>query len=148
MSAQIVHLSEVIASRYCPQTELPAACDAPAGLENISFWTGASGRRYVHTVFNLMSCPEVPSANYILVRRDASGDATALKVGVVDHPVASLNLAELRHRAARIGASEIHIHLLANRPEARSAVRIDLAANFLPAAQAGDPVALDHDPRH
>ena len=38
-----------------------------------SYWTGISGRRYVHTVYSLLGCPVLPEANYVLVHRDAAG---------------------------------------------------------------------------
>jgi hypothetical protein len=38
----------------------------------------------------------------------------------------SLNLAQLRREGARHGANEVHIHLLADTPEARDAVEADL----------------------
>ena len=132
MSARIFDLSEIAVLRRQPVEATPVSRHTGAGIDSVSFWTGASGRRYVHSVFNLVTCPELPAANYVLVRREAGCEPTVLKVGVVEHYSPSLNRAELRHRAARLGASEIHPHLLADKPSARAAVRIDLAAGLLP----------------
>lgn len=137
MSARIFDLSELVATRLSTvETALPQR-SISNGVDSVSFWTGASGRRYVHSVFDPMGCPELPAANYVLVRRDRDGRPRVMRVGVVDHFSPSLNRAELRHRAARIGANEIHLHLLAEDLTARAAVRIDLTAGL------ADPVAVN-----
>jgi hypothetical protein len=43
----------------------------------------------------------------------------------------SLNLARLRHEGAKIGANEVHIHLLAETAQARTLVEADLTAAHL-----------------
>ncbi|MEZ5844782.1 MAG: hypothetical protein R3D27_13750 [Hyphomicrobiaceae bacterium] len=134
MSARIFDLSEMAALRLQTCESATASHQANPGIDSVSFWTGASGRRYVHSVFDAVSCPELPAANYVLVRRGRGGEPAVLKVGVVEHYAPALNRAELRHRAARLGAGEIHLHLLADRPSARAAVRIDLAAGLMPEA--------------
>jgi len=40
--------------------------------------------------------------------------------------VMTLNLAHLRHEGAKIGANEVHIHLLADTERARALVKADL----------------------
>jgi len=77
------------------------------------FWTGASGTRYVHSVYNLFDCPPVEGANYILVKRHSNGQRTVISIGRATNEAATLNLAEIRLRSAQLGANEVHIHLLA-----------------------------------
>lgn len=95
---------------------------------SFQFWRGTSGRRYVHTIFDLISCPRLPACTYLLVRRDASGNRTALRIGTVSAEAWSLNLAEIRHRAAQLGANEVHAHLIAGDGQARGRIAADLQA--------------------
>jgi len=90
------------------------------------FWTGASGKRYVHTVYSLFDCPPVGVANYVLVRRDAKNQRSVLAIGRLTAESATLNLAEIRQRGATLGAHEVHIHLLATSAQDSQAVEVDL----------------------
>lgn len=96
--------------------------------EKYHYWRGATGRRYLHTVFPLLECPEIPKANYIIVNRDRSGARKPVEVGQTYDRVGSLNLARLRQRAALLGADEIHIHVLAETQNGRNSVEADLRA--------------------
>lgn len=87
------------------------------------FWAGASGKRYVHTIHSLIECPELPAANFVLVRRDDDGRRAILAIGRVMSTCAALNLAEIRQRGAQLGAHEVHVHLLAL--DAQDAKRIE-----------------------
>jgi hypothetical protein len=90
------------------------------------YWRGASGKPYLHLVYSLIGCPAVPRANYVLVRRDDDGRRVALAFGQTKDDAVSLNRAHLRHEGAKRGVNEVHIHLLADTPEARDAVEEDL----------------------
>jgi hypothetical protein len=128
MGARVIQLAEVRARRSVSKPELVIA-DQTAGLDDrFHFWSGASGRRYVHSVYDLFDCPEVPAANFLLVRRDGSGHRSVLAIGHVTHDAGSLNLAEIRFRAARLGANEVHVHLLAPSAQERRIVELDLRA--------------------
>jgi hypothetical protein len=107
----------------------PALICAEASFDQaFHYWRGASGRRYLHSVYSLIGCPALPQANYILVRRHADGTRTPLLLGQTMDEAASLNLAHLRHNGAKLGANEVHIHLLAETAEARAYVERDLTA--------------------
>jgi hypothetical protein len=95
----------------------------------LQFWRGASGRHYVHTVFDLISCPRLPACSYVLAYRDASGRRRALRIGTVSAEAWSLNLAEIRHRASQLGANEVHAHLIAADTEGRARTAQDLQAS-------------------
>jgi len=99
----------------------------PAPLP-LQFWHGASGRRYVHTIFDLVTCPRLPACTYVLVRRDAKGGRQALRIGAASAEAWSLNLAEIRHRAAQLGANEVHVHLIAADTTGRRQIAQDLQA--------------------
>jgi len=108
---------------------LPALREAAvAAAPALQFWHGASGRRYVHTVFDLISCPRLPACSYVLVRREANGTRRALRIGTVSAEAWSLNLAEIRHRASQLGANEVHAHLIAADTAGRARTAQDLQA--------------------
>ena len=109
--------------------------------EGFHYWRGASGARYLHTVFALVDCPEIPKANYILVHRDAEGGRRALTIGQTVEDASSLNLAHLRRRAALLGANEIHIHMLAETMAGRCTVETDLSLRHLPSTEHGAELA-------
>jgi hypothetical protein len=125
MSARIVELSHVAAIRAARLNE---ATESDRSAHQFQFWFGASGRRYVHSVFSLIGCPELPRANYMLVRCDADGRRTVLRIGRTLHAAASLNLAEIRHRGAKLGANEVHVHFLPGTEQQRRAIETDLRA--------------------
>lgn len=128
MSAEIIQLADVRARRFDvkvaePETDASAQCEIGAKFH---FWTGASGKRYVHTVYSLFDCPAVAAANYVLVRRKGVTQRVVLAIGRLQSDCAGLNLAEIRQRGATLGADEVHIHLLATSASESHAVEIDL----------------------
>jgi hypothetical protein len=129
MSASIIDLSRVVVEKGAGDADghLGSQWSKCPGERPFEFWEGASGECYVHTVYDLVECPELPACNYVLVRRDNDGKCLALRVGRLEHDCMSMNLAEVRHRAARAGASEVHVHFLQSSELARSAVETDIA---------------------
>ena len=135
MSARVIDLAEERARRLGPageaivitQTSAITGTEASTeAAERFHFWTGASGKRYVHTVYNLLDCPALPAGNYVLVNKSASGQHTVLSVGRVTHQAPSLNLADIRRRGAEFGANEVHVHLLAGNTKQSKLVEFDL----------------------
>jgi hypothetical protein len=129
MAAQIISLAEyksghaVALALRGEQALLDGAADLALRFH---FWSGASGRRYVHTIYSLVDCPAVPAGNYILVHRDAEGRRLVLAIGRVGNAAASLNLAEIRRRGAELGANEVHVHLLAPNAKLSRLIETDL----------------------
>lgn len=126
MSAQIVDLAQYRLQRLAPaaaEAFLPSQTPLAAPFQ---FWTGASGTRYVHSIYNLFECPPVEEANYILVKRHRDGRRTVLSIGRVAHAAPSVNLATVRQRAAELNANEVHIHLLAGGANASQLIETDL----------------------
>ena len=82
MSAEIIRLADV---RMRRGKAVPPFAVAPASASEtpprFHFWSGASGKRYVHTVYSLFDCPPIEDANYILVRRADSTTRTVLAIG-------------------------------------------------------------------
>ena len=138
MSAVVIDFAEVIARKRAhtaaataPAVGLRSNLVAPFGglgtlSHDFTFWRGATGIRYVHTVYTLIDCPELPSANITLVHRHASGRAEVMHICRVEHDAPSLNLAEIRQTAALLGANEVHVHLLADSAIERAAIERDL----------------------
>jgi hypothetical protein len=115
-------------SRTAAPADEPALVCAEAGFtQAFHYWRGASGQRYLHSVYSLLGCPALPSANYILVRRQDDGSRTPIAFGQTKAGAISLNLAHLRHQGAKLGANEVHIHLLAETPADRARVEQDLS---------------------
>lgn len=128
MGARVIQLADFRAPRSATQPRLATFDEASEPRARFHFWSGASGQRYVHTVYDLLDCPEIPAANFLLVHRDAVGRRSVLAIGHLKHNAASLNLAELRHRGARLGANEVHVHLLAPSAQQRRMIELDLRA--------------------
>ena len=95
------------------------------------YWSGRSGRRYIHSVYALGTCPPLPGAVYIAARRHG-GVPVAVALGrfpaILDHA----GIDRLRRRLSALGASELHVHLLARSENEAESVRIDLAAAIDP----------------
>jgi len=139
MGMQFKAAEFAVAAQLAPAAaELVRAPVAPA--PQLQFWRGASGRRYVHSVFDLLSCPRLPACTYVLVRRDAKGARQPLRIGTVSAEAWSLNLAEIRHRAAQLGANEVHAHLIAAGTAGRARIAQDLQAGQF-AELAAEPAA-------
>ncbi len=124
---------ELIKSDYYETAFTGFLTNAPARVsaegftaQNFHYWHGKTGERYLHTVYDLLDCPQLPQANYILVKRLEDGTLIPLKVGQIVENSESLNLAFLRHHSACLGATEIHIHMLADANAQRDMIEQDL----------------------
>src|SRR4029079_1425138 len=113
MVARIIELAVYKAQRTLAEEAIAERKARANETTRFHFWTGASGKRYVHSVYDLLECPPMPAVNYVLVRRNVDGRLEALSIGRVSNGAPSLNLAEIRHRGAELGAHEVHVHLLA-----------------------------------
>lgn len=105
----------------------PLSAKLPEDLglgERFWYWRGASGRRYIHSIYAADACPPLPGAVFIAVRR--CGEREAIAVGRFssywDGSLAGLAGAGL----AGLAADEIHVHLLARDDAAAGAVLDDL----------------------
>ncbi len=135
MGARIIQLAEVRARRLDPAQDVRSTKAEARLIERFHFWSGASAKRYVHTVYSLLECPEISSGTFVLVRRDEQGRREALTIGRLSHATASLNLAEIRQRGAMLGANEVHIHLLAATDHDMKLVEFDLRTGQLAQAE-------------
>ena len=104
----------------------------------IVFWRGTSGHEYVHTIYALVGCPEVPPGSVMLVRKNDCGRRLVLAVMCVDSDEPSLNLAEIRQAGARLGANEVHLHFAIGNRFARHTAAMDLRTQHGPLEVVGD----------
>lgn len=125
MSARIIELATYRAQRH-EESEASVTRETIVESTRFHFWTGASGKRYVHTVYELLECPVLPAANYVLVRREPGRRRKVLSIGRVNNAAPSLNLAEIRRRGAELGAHEVHVHLLAETEKLGKLIEFDL----------------------
>lgn len=132
MSARIIELADVRAKRAGRRSRQAKVTPQPvAHCENFYFWRGASGSRYVHSIYSLIECPELPNTNYLLVKRDeTTSQRLVLGVGLATHHAPSLNLAEIRQRGALLGANEVHVHMLAGSLKQAKLIEFDLRASL------------------
>ncbi|CCB67279.1 MULTISPECIES: hypothetical protein [unclassified Hyphomicrobium] len=134
MSAEIIQLADFRARRQSGDEAQQVSISGtyPEQPPRFHFWTGASGKRYVHTVYSLFDCPTLEDANYILVRRNDRSTRAVLAIGRLSNNCPSENLAEIRQHAAALGADEVHVHLLASSNQEAAAVEADLiTAQFM-----------------
>ncbi|MEE7455337.1 hypothetical protein MPAR168_16035 [Methylorubrum populi] len=98
---------------------------------SLSAWRGRSGRRYVVGVHDLVEAElaEIGEAVVIAVRRDEAGIAEAVAIAAVGRGARERLHRNWLARARQSGATEMHVHRLAESEEARRAVVTDLAAD-------------------
>ncbi len=92
--------------------QLPFLTDAGLGDVNYCYWTGASGHRYVHSVYRLETWPGHLDANIMLVRNCPADGRQILWVGECGADHGQLSDPGILSWARTNGANEIHVHLL------------------------------------
>ena len=116
------------------KTNIPSATASDDRFrERFHYWKGLSGRRYIFSVYSPKACPPLPGAVYIAVARDSQGNRMARAIGRFAHywETGSGNIAAMAREA---GATEVHVHLLAEDDSAADATVADLKAAIAPAA--------------
>lgn len=94
----------------------------------LSAWRGRSGRRYVVGIHELLpsELPELGEAVVIAVRRDDKGFAHAIAVASNGDGAGHRLTERWIGSARRGGATEMHVHRLAETDDKRSAIVADL----------------------
>jgi hypothetical protein len=97
----------------------------PAFKDRFWYWRGASGKKYIHSVYAVDDCPPLPGAIYLAVRRQGNL-RTVMALGRFmpfwDNVVTGRSL----NRLCASGVNEIHVHLLAKSPDQCEAIVTDL----------------------
>lgn len=125
MVTRIAQLSEILENDFGTDEQAYGQSQSNP-LAGFEFWSGASGRCYVHSVFSLQSCPELPQANFMLVLRHEDGSRDVRHVGRTTSRSPSLNLAHIRQLGAELAANEVHVHFLGTDERCRSLIAFDL----------------------
>lgn len=102
----------------------------PGFKERFWYWTGASGRKYIHSVYGPESCPPLPGAIYVAVRREGPL-RIALAVGRFAPAASGLPGRRDAQRLRASGIDEIHVHLLSKSAEAAERTLDDLRGAFV-----------------
>jgi hypothetical protein len=104
----------------------PSALRSSGLAARFHAWRGVSGRRYLATVHAADTAPAYAGAVIVLARAEADGTRVALWAGRSPGSAAALaRLAQMKR------ASEVHVHLIAEREEERAAVEADLATSVM-----------------
>ncbi len=91
------------------------------------WWQGASGHGYVHTVYPIHAIPDfIKACNYIFARPRFDGTREPLYIGESGAFDQRLNSHEKLGAALRLGATEAHIHFLAESQQERLNIETDL----------------------
>ena len=93
------------------------------------YWHGASGRRYIHSIYAPNALPPLPGATYVAVRRTGAM-RTAIAVGRFSVFWDQGMSGESRAYWRQIGADEVHVHLLGRDEAATRAIATDLEQAF------------------
>ena len=117
---------------YFAETEADAEPLAALADEPLSprfcAWRGASGRRYIASVYDARACPAYCDAALIAVARQSDGRrriVALVDTGVFPEPVVARLAETFAPTAERL---EFHLHLLAETASERRAALDDLAA--------------------
>ena len=110
----------------------PISINFPLGSndnERFWYWRGASGKKYIHSVYAASACPPLPGAVCVAVRR--IGQLRTVTAMGRFSPFWDGTSSEL----ADVDADEIHVHLLARDDVAANAVLDDLQEAFVESRQ-------------
>ncbi len=108
----------------------------------LSAWRGRSGRRYVVGIHPAVAFDpeEIAEAVVIAVRRDPAGIAQLVSVATSresprEHLPRTSRGRNWLDRVRRGGATEMHVHRLADGEDARAAIAADLCGDLVEPAQ-------------
>ena len=104
---------------------------ATAGLRSsstLSSWRGHSGRRYIVGVhaLDLTELLDVTDAVLLAVRRDETGHAQVIDIAMAGSSPSPESRTRWMDKVQSLGASELHVHRLADSDAQRRAILEDL----------------------
>lgn len=106
--------------------------------ERFWYWRGMSGRSYIHSIYSRETCPPLPGAVFIAVRR-CGAERKAVAVGRFPTAIEGRSFDIAAHAPEALQGDEIHVHLLARDGEAASGVLSDLQRALNEAAAGPGP---------
>ncbi len=93
--------------------------------ERFWYWRGISGRSFIHSIYSRETCPPLPGAVFIAVRR-CGGERQAVAVGRFPTAIEGCSFDIASHAPGALLGDEIHVHLLARDDSAAAGVLSDL----------------------
>jgi hypothetical protein len=105
----------------------PISINFPQGFgdnERFWYWRGASGKKYIHSVYEVGTCPPLPGAIYVAVRR--IGNLRTV-IAVSRFPPFWDGTFSAHEN---VDADEIHVHLLARDTISADTILSDLKSAF------------------
>ena len=106
-------------------------------LENLNefdnrfwYWRGASGRRYIHSIYTPGECPPLPGAIFIAVHRFADGRALAIRTGRFEDDWSYVEALLPDPACGLRRIDEIHVHLLAGSQQQADEILADIEAGL------------------
>ena len=109
---------------------MPALDNLPEFVDRFWYWQGASGRRYIHSIYTPGNCPPLPGAIFVAVHRFHDGRRLALETGRFDDDRDFARTAGGEFSCGLRRVDEIHVHLLAGSHEEAGAVLADIEAGI------------------
>lgn len=109
--------------QICTQPSPASINNDPHFNDRFWYWYGASGDRYIHSVYPARSCPVMPRAVYLSVRRLCDDKFVPLSIEVAD----AVGLLTSTYVPCD-GADEVHVHLLAEGDREARSICDDLKA--------------------
>ena len=99
---------------------------------SLFWWQGWSSAWYVTSVFDIKGFHCDAPGTFVLVRRESNGSCTPLLVGACENVSDDLfaHHGPALMRAIKSGATEVHVHLLAEAAKDRAAVMEDIAQGW------------------
>lgn len=101
----------------------PAARLNEEDRDRFWYWRGASGRSYIHSIYEAKDCPPLPGAVYVAVRRLGP---LRIAVGAGRFPAFFETASQVAGSVLPAEADEIHVHLLARNEVGAEGIRRDL----------------------
>jgi hypothetical protein len=121
-------MTQIAIRSHCPNAQnrffTPLAAlgrEAPAMASRFRRWRGASGKSYLVSVYAIDKCPDYVDA--VLVAVDGASGAI---VWIGETSGGGENLAAILAGAAKAGANQAHVHLLAGGARERAGVIKDI----------------------
>lgn len=99
------------------------------------YWQGASGRKYIHSIYEPKTCPPLPGALYVGVRRAG----TERRAVILGRFLAAAGPGSAQPLFSGLALDEVHVHLLARDPAAAADILADLQGAFAPEVKGAVP---------
>ncbi len=90
------------------------------------WWQGAAGAWYIHTVYPIRAVPDFKACNYIFAGPRFDGKRQPYYIGESGDFAERIDRHEKFLPALRLGATEVHVHLLAASRQQRLNIETDL----------------------